>query len=192
MERAVLAGEALADDLGVLVDEDGHYPTLLRQSSLILNLSSDGRAESGQRLVFLRRCSVRKTPGIFMGVPSASSTDRVVGIFPGGHPLGAVRRRSLAKRGAELHRLDEIAPYIFAVNVLGADAAGRSLAVGAARLGGDQARARRLSSGTSQDFERANFPVCCGVPTSLRTARFIAVALASSAAKSSGAAAQKA
>ena len=25
MERAVLAGDALADDLGVLVDEDGHH-----------------------------------------------------------------------------------------------------------------------------------------------------------------------
>ena len=31
VERALLAGEALADDLGVLVDEDGHVCCLLHR-----------------------------------------------------------------------------------------------------------------------------------------------------------------
>src|SRR5205807_2070699 len=46
MERTIPAGDALADDSRFPVDEDGHYPTLLRQSSLILNLSS-AVAQSG-------------------------------------------------------------------------------------------------------------------------------------------------
>jgi hypothetical protein len=39
MERAVLAGEALADDLGVLVDQDGHDFRLLSRETVCLRVS---------------------------------------------------------------------------------------------------------------------------------------------------------
>src|SRR6478752_7511823 len=103
MERTIPAGDTLADDSRSPVDEDGHCPTLLRHSSLILNLSS-AVAQSGSaarvRSTLQRQINARD----FHRRAVSKQQDRVVGIFPGGHPLGAVRRRSLAKRGAELHR----------------------------------------------------------------------------------------
>ena len=46
MEGAVLAGEALADDLGVLVDEDGHFGLSVAANSVHLPLKGGGRRAS--------------------------------------------------------------------------------------------------------------------------------------------------
>ena len=45
MEGAVLAGEALADDLGVLVDEDGHHAAFFTASTIFCAASSRSSAE---------------------------------------------------------------------------------------------------------------------------------------------------
>ena len=45
MERAVLAGKALADDLGVLVDEDGHYAASFTALTIFCAASSRSSAE---------------------------------------------------------------------------------------------------------------------------------------------------
>ena len=53
MEGAVLAGEALADDLGVLVDEDGHHASFLHGVDDLLRgvveIVGGGDVEAGLR-----------------------------------------------------------------------------------------------------------------------------------------------
>src|SRR5438132_9298840 len=50
MERAVLAGETLADDAGVLVDEDGHHAASFTALTIFCAASSRSSAEVTLRL----------------------------------------------------------------------------------------------------------------------------------------------
>src|ERR1700687_4344700 len=73
MDGAVLAGEALADDLGVLVDEDGHYAASFTALTIFCAASSRALADVtlslDSAIIFLPRSTLvpsrRTTSGTF-------------------------------------------------------------------------------------------------------------------------------
>src|SRR5581483_5983014 len=82
MERAVLAGEALADDLGGLVDEDGHYAAsftaLTTFSAASARLSADRIGRPDWLRIFLPRSTLvpsrRTTSGTLRLTSRAAAT----------------------------------------------------------------------------------------------------------------------
>src|SRR6202162_3203589 len=82
MEGAVLAGEALADDLGVLVDEDGHYAPPFTALTIFCAASSRSSPEVTLRpdslMIFLPRSTLvpsrRTTSGTFSPTSLTAAT----------------------------------------------------------------------------------------------------------------------
>src|SRR5450631_4456740 len=93
MEGAVLAGEALADDLGILVDEDGHYAASFTALTIFCAASSRSSADVtlslDSAMIFLPRSTlvpsrrttsgtVRPTSFTAATTPSAITSQRMM------------------------------------------------------------------------------------------------------------------
>ena len=156
---AVLASKALTNDFGVFVDQDGHV------SRARLGLTHQRQHHPRN----LHRRSIGEDEGC------------VVGVFPGRHALRSVRSVGGLIGRSKPHRLDQVTLHFLAIDILGADAASSHLADGSLCFAGNHL----VDAGFERDLP--GFGARGGpMDTSLRTGRFIELALASSAAKSGG------